>query len=85
MSNVTPFPFEVEMFALNDDATIPPLRTPPPPIMHAAELPLALKLPLDCAKATGAIDIGIANANVHTNFFKFIACRPPILGSNLKL
>jgi hypothetical protein len=84
-SSVTPFPFEVEMFALNDDATIPPLRTPPPPIVHAAELPLALKLPLDCAKEIGAINIGIANANVHTNFFMFIAWLPPILGSKLKL
>jgi hypothetical protein len=61
MSNVVPLPFDVEMFAVNDDATIPPLSTPPPPIEHAAELPLALKLPLDCANATGAINVAIAN------------------------
>jgi len=85
MSNVVPLPFDVEMFAVNDDATIPPLRTPPPPIAHAAELPLALKLPLDCAKATGAINIGIAIGNVHTNFFMFIAWLPPIVGEDLKL
>jgi len=47
MSNVLPLPFDVEMFAVNCEATIPPLRTPPLPIEHAAELPLALKLPLD--------------------------------------
>jgi len=85
MSNVTPFPFDVEMFALNDDATMPPLRTPPSPIAHAAELPLALKLPLDCAKEMGAINIGMANANVDTNLFMFIAWLPPIFGSNFKL
>jgi hypothetical protein len=83
MSNVVPLPFDVEMFAVNDDATIPPLRTPPAPIAHAAELPLALKLPLDCAKVMGAINI--ANANALANFFMFIAWLPPILGSNLKL
>lgn len=54
MSNVTPFPFDVEIFAVNDDAGIPPLRTPPPPIEHAAALPLALKLPLDWADAWDA-------------------------------
>jgi hypothetical protein len=47
MSNVVPLPFDVEMFAVNDDATMPPLRTPPAPIEQAAALPLALKLPLD--------------------------------------
>jgi len=85
MSNVVPLPFDVEMFAVNDDVVIPPLRTPPPPIAHAAELPLALKLPLDCAKAVGPINIAVANANVHTNFFMFIAWLPPILCSNFKL
>jgi len=70
MSNVVPLPFDVEMFAVNDDAVIPPLRTPPPPIVQAAELPLALKLPLDCAKATGAISVAIANAIA--DFFIFI-------------
>ena len=85
MSNVVPFPFDVEMFAVNCEATMPPLRTPPAPIEHAAELPLALKLPLDCAKATGAINIGIANASAHINFFMFMAWLSPILGSNFKL
>jgi hypothetical protein len=70
MSNVFPLPFDVEMFAVNDDATIPPLSTPPPPIEHAAELPLALKLPLDWANATGAIIVAIANAL--PNIFIFI-------------
>ncbi|PYT48544.1 MAG: hypothetical protein DMG44_14160, partial [Acidobacteria bacterium] len=61
------------MFAVNCEATMPVLRAPPAPIEQATELPLALKLPLDCAKAMGAINIGIANANVHTNFFMFIS------------
>ncbi len=61
---------DVEMFAVNDDATIPPLRAPPSPIAHAAELPLALKLPLDCANATGAINV--ATANTLPNIFIFI-------------
>jgi len=86
MTNVVPLPFDVEMFAVNDDAVIPVLRTPPVPIEQAVELPLALKLPLDCAKAMGAINIGIANANVHTNFFMFIAWLSSNFGrSNLKL
>ncbi len=71
MSKVVPLPFDVEMFAVNCEATMPPLRTPPTPIEHAAELPLALKLPLDCAKAVGPINIAIANAPA--NFFMFIA------------
>ncbi len=70
MSNVVPLPFDVEMFAVNDDAVIPALRTPPVPIVQAVELPLALKLPLDCAKATGAISVAIANAIA--DFFIFI-------------
>jgi hypothetical protein len=64
------------MFAVNDDAVIPPLRTPPPPIVHAAELPLALKLPLDCAKAMGAINIAIANALANLFMFMFIIWPP---------
>jgi len=71
MTNVVPLPFDVEMFAVNCEATMPVLRAPPAPIEQATELPLALKLPLDCAKAMGVINI--ANANVHTNFFMFIA------------
>ncbi len=82
MSNVVPLPFDVEMFAVNDDATIPPLRTPPSPIAHAAELPLALKLPLDCAKATGAINNAIANAL--PNIFMFIILVPPILAVSVR-
>lgn len=86
MSSVVPLPFDVEMSAVNCEATMPPLRTPPAPIVHAAELPLALKLPLDCAKAVGVINIGIANANVHTSFFMFIAWLSSDFGrSNLKL
>ncbi len=76
MSNVVPLPFDVEMFAVNDDAVIPALRTPPPPIVQAVELPLALKLPLDCANATGAIIVAIANAL--PNVFLFIIRFPPI-------
>ena len=70
MTNVVPLPFDVEMFAVNDDAVMPVLRTPPVPIEQAVELPLALKLPLDCAKAMGAINI--ANANALANLFIFI-------------
>jgi hypothetical protein len=75
MTNVVPLPFDVEMFAVNCEATMPVLRAPPAPIEQATELPLALKLPLDCAKAMGAINIAvaIANASVHANFFMFIA------------
>jgi len=84
-SNVTPFPFDVEIFVVNEFTVIPPLRAPVVElIVHAAPLPLALKLPLDCAKAMGAINI--ANANVHTNFFMFIAWLSSNFGrSNLKL
>lgn len=52
ISNVTPFPFDVEIFVVNEPAVIPPLRVPPVPIMHAKPLPVALKLPLLWAKAT---------------------------------
>jgi hypothetical protein len=83
-SNVTPFPFEVEIFVVNEFTVIPPLRAPVVELIwHAAALPAALKLPLDCAKAIGAINS--ANANAFANFFMFIAWLPPILGSNLKL
>jgi hypothetical protein len=87
-SNVSPFPFDVEIFVVNEFTVKPPLRAPDVELIwHAAPLPEALKLPLDCAKEMGAINIAvaIANANVHTNFFMFIAWLPPILCSNFKL
>jgi hypothetical protein len=70
-SNVTPFPFEVEIFVVKEFTVIPPLRAPEvASITHAALLPEALKLPLDCAKASGANNIAIANGLA--NFFLFI-------------
>jgi len=70
MSNVVPFPLPVEMFAVKEPRDVPPLKTPPLPITHDALVPVALKLPLDCARATGAI--AIANANALANIFNFI-------------
>jgi hypothetical protein len=49
MSRVVPFPLPVEMFAVKELSTVPPLSTPPVPIEHEALVPVALKLPLDCA------------------------------------
>jgi hypothetical protein len=53
MSSVVPLPLPVEMLAVNDAHGTPPLRAPVVPLItHAAELPVALKLPLDWAKAS---------------------------------
>src|SRR5262249_19068255 len=71
ISNVTPFPFEVEIFVVKEFTVIPPLRAPVVELIaHAAPLPAALKLPLDCAKAMGPINI--ASANALANFFMLI-------------
>src|SRR5215472_5038728 len=51
MSNVTPFPFDVEIFVFTELSTVPPLRAPPAPITHEPPVFVALKLPLLCAKA----------------------------------
>src|SRR5262245_59450631 len=51
MSNVTPLPLDVEMSALKICTPVPPLKLPSVPIAHDAGVPLALKLPLDCARA----------------------------------
>jgi hypothetical protein len=47
MSRVTPLPLEVEIFVLNNFTPVPPLKVPPAPIAHDAEVAVALKLPLD--------------------------------------
>src|SRR5262252_1040371 len=52
ISSVTPLPLDVEMLALNSFTWVPPLKLPPVPIAQDAEVPVALKLPLDCAWAT---------------------------------
>src|SRR5215469_9076294 len=54
ISNVTPWPPDVEMFVTNEFPTIPPLRAPFAPMAHAAPLPVALKLPLLCARQAPA-------------------------------
>ena len=81
ISNVTPFPLDVEIFVVNEFTAIPPLRAPEvASITHAALLPEALKLPLDCAKASGANNIAIAIANGLANFVLVIIW----LSSNFK-
>src|SRR5258708_14661746 len=72
MSNVAPCPLTVEMFALKEPRDVPPLKTPPAQITHDAPVPVALKLPLDCAKAVGATAIANAIANDPTNTLIFI-------------
>ncbi len=67
MSNVVPFPLPVEMFAVNEVRVVPPLRVPPAPITHDAPVPVALKLPLDWARARP--DPIVATAKTAVNFF----------------
>jgi hypothetical protein len=64
MSRVTPLPFDVETFALNSWTPVPPLKVPPAPIAHAADVAVALKLPLLWADTVVAKE---ANANVNRN------------------
>src|SRR5262249_49143439 len=52
MTNVTPLPLDVEMSVLNSFPGVLPSKVPPVPIAQEAEVPVALKLPLDCARAT---------------------------------
>src|SRR5262249_10653650 len=52
MSSVTPLPLDVEMSVLKSFTWVPPLKLPPAPIAQDAEVPVALKLPLDCARTT---------------------------------
>jgi hypothetical protein len=67
-SNVVPLPLPVEMLAVNDAPGTPPLRAPVVPLItHAAELPVALKLPLDWAKASP--DASTARPKTVVNFF----------------
>ncbi|PYU02143.1 MAG: hypothetical protein DMG34_16970 [Acidobacteria bacterium] len=82
MSNVVPFPLPVEMFAVKEPRDVPPPKTPPSPITHDALVPAALKLPLDWAKAMGAIEAAIANALA--NIFNFIIWFPPILAVSVR-
>jgi hypothetical protein len=70
------------MFAVNEVRDVFPLRAPPTPITHDALVPLAVKLPLDCAKAMGAIANAIANAIA--DIFNFIIWFPPILSVSVQ-
>src|SRR5215469_11695753 len=75
MSNVTPFPLDVEMSASKLVNTVPPTKFPLPNVpAHAgllvvplqiaqeAEVPAALKLPLDAARAVQAANAPIITA-----------------------
>src|SRR5215471_6253648 len=78
MSNVTPFPLDVEIFVVIELSMVPPLRAPPAPIAHEPPVFVALKLPLLCAKAvqapanTTSTVINIVNLKV-LNFFLLTA------------
>src|SRR5206468_2332484 len=50
--SVTPLALDVEMSALNSFTPVPPLKLPSVPIAQDAGVPVALKLPLDCARAS---------------------------------
>jgi len=52
ISNVTPLALDVEISALKRVTPVPPLKLPPVPIAQDAGVPVALKLPLDCARAS---------------------------------
>ena len=82
--NVTPLPLEVEIWDEKMVVPVPPPRTPPAPIEQVAAVALALKFPLDCAKATGAINIAIASALLYLIIFIFWPSSN-IKRSNLKL
>src|SRR5262245_29255866 len=74
--NVTPAALEVEMLALNICCPVPPSRVPPSPILHAAPVPVALKLPLDWAEAVVVIDTRINAATADTNAKCFMISPP---------
>src|SRR5258707_56206 len=48
---VTPLPFDVEIFELKSLTPVPPLNVRRAPIAQEAAVAVALKLPLDCARA----------------------------------
>src|SRR5215469_3518632 len=68
ISNVRPFPFDVERFAVNWPSAVPPPgppgvpNVPPVPIAQEALVPIALKLPLDAARAVQAANAPIVTA-----------------------
>ncbi|HYM10148.1 MAG TPA: hypothetical protein VEU62_05435 [Bryobacterales bacterium] len=86
MSNVTPFPFEVEMSAVKFVNVVPPPNWPTPTPLHAglvllvtplqitheAEVPVALKLPLDAAKTGIAPSAATSRAIAKNNVNLFI-------------
>src|SRR6185436_9721897 len=74
MSSVVPLPLPVEMFAVNELSTVPPLSTPPAPIRHDAPVPVALKLPLDCARAA----CGRVRARIASPAIVRIRIEPPV-------
>jgi len=67
---VTPFALDVEMFALNIFTPVPPVKVPPAPMAQDAAVAVALKLPLDWARASPDPNVAI-NAAVEndTNLF----------------
>src|SRR5437667_3823339 len=75
MSDVVPLPLPVEMFAVNELRPVPPLRAPPAPITHDAPVPLALKLPLDWAKASPTANNPVT-AKTDSSFFMFLTYGP---------
>src|SRR5437870_7051443 len=75
MSNVVPLPLPVEMFAVNELRVVPGLRRPPAPITHDAPVPLALKLPLDWAKASPTANNPVT-AKTDSRFFMFLTYGP---------
>src|SRR5262249_7575083 len=85
ISNVTPFPFDVEMSAVKFVNVVPPTKFPLPNVVahagllvvplqiaHEAEVPVALKLPLAWAWArAGTTKV---QARINSNFFIFAPC-----------
>jgi hypothetical protein len=72
MLNVTPLPFDVEMFELKTFTSVPPLKPPPMPISHDAPVPVALKFPLLCANACVAPKVAIKAATKINDAILFI-------------
>src|SRR5436309_2308060 len=80
ISNVTPLPFEVEMFVSNTVSAVPlPPNLPSVPMTHAAGMALALKLPLDCAKASPDPNAAISADTAKTDANFLIKCFSPLL------
>src|SRR5215472_17405085 len=74
ISNVTPCPPDVEMFVTKEFPTMPPLSAPFAPMAHEAPLPVALKLPLLCARQAPATNATINPVVLRTFML------PPISG-----